>query len=187
MIMEKTYLQEGLTKSVRKSKSILQSCRPIEYRYVSCRLNNCCKTLMRPAAADLHPVHDRNRIFKFADDTYLIVPGSNTDTCQEEIQHLQTWANANNLQENCAVARKPRDAAAVLFSLKFADDIHYKFTVTVNKMMMKFKSSQASKARLQRFIHTGAKQFNAKWRFKVIQSHVFWSQWKGDKALSNTV
>ena len=50
-------------------------------------------------------------------------------------------------QENRAVARKPRDAAAVLFSLKFADDIHYKF-----------KSSQASKARLQSSKHTGTKQ-----------------------------
>jgi len=30
-------------------------------------------------------------------------------------------------QESRAVARKPRDAAAVLFGLKFADDIHYKF------------------------------------------------------------
>jgi len=46
-----------------------------------------------------------------------------------------------------AVARKPRDAADVLFGLKFADDIHYKF-----------KSSQASKARLQSSKHTGAKQ-----------------------------
>jgi len=27
-------------------------------------------------------------------------------------------------QENRAVARKPRDAAAVLFGLKFADDFH---------------------------------------------------------------
>ena len=44
----------------------------------------------------------------------------------------------NMLQESRAVARKPRDAAAVLFRLKFADDIHYKF-----------KSNQASKARLQ--------------------------------------
>ena len=43
-------------------------------------------------ASDLHPVQDRNRIFKFADDTYLIVPGVNTDTCGDEIQHLQTWA-----------------------------------------------------------------------------------------------
>ena len=32
---------------------------------------------------------------------------------------------------------KPHDAAAVIFGLKFANDIHYKF-----------KSSQASKARL---------------------------------------
>ena len=41
-------------------------------------------------------------------------------------------------QESRAVARKPRDAAAVVFGLKFAYNIHYKF-----------KSSQASKARLQ--------------------------------------
>jgi len=44
-------------------------------------------------------------------------------------------------------ARKPRDAAAVLFGLKFADDINYKFM-----------SSQASKARLQSSKHTGTKQ-----------------------------
>ena len=50
-------------------------------------------------------------------------------------------------QESRAVARKPRDAAAVLFGLKFADNIHYKF-----------KSSQASKVRLQSSKHTGAKQ-----------------------------
>jgi len=50
------------------------------------------------------------------------------------------------IQESRAVARKPRDAAAVLFSLKFPDNIHYKF-----------KSSQASKARLQSSKHSGAK------------------------------
>jgi len=42
---------------------------------------------------------------------------------------------------------KPRNAAAVLFGLKFADNIDHKF-----------KSSQASKARLQSSKHTGAKQ-----------------------------
>jgi len=53
------------------------------------------------------------------------------------------------LQKSRAVARKPRDAAAVLFGLKYADNIHYKF-----------KSSQAFKARLQssKHIHTCAKQ-----------------------------
>jgi len=54
-------------------------------------------------------------------------------------------------QESRAVARKPRDAAAVLFGLKFSDNIHYKF-----------KSSQASKAMLQSSKLTGAKEFNAK-------------------------
>jgi len=42
-------------------------------------------------------------------------------------------------QESRAVARKPRDAAAVVFGLKLADYIHYNF-----------KSSQVSKARLHR-------------------------------------
>jgi len=50
-------------------------------------------------------------------------------------------------QESRAVARKPRDAAAVLFGLKFANNIHYKF-----------KSSQASKARLQSSKHIRTKQ-----------------------------
>ena len=49
-------------------------------------------------------------------------------------------------QESRAVARKLRDAAAVLFGLKFADNIHYEF------------KSQASKARLHSSKHTGTKQ-----------------------------
>jgi len=50
-------------------------------------------------------------------------------------------------QESRAVARKPRDATAVLFDLTFADNIHYKFS-----------SIQASKTRLQSSKHTGTKQ-----------------------------
>jgi len=33
----------------------------------------------------------------------------------------------NIKQESRAVARKPLDAAAVVFGLKFADNVHYKF------------------------------------------------------------
>ena len=66
-------------------------------------------------------------------------------------------------QESRAVARKPRDAAVVLFGLKFADNIHYKF-----------KSSQASKAKLQELqTYRRKTEFNAKWPFRVIQGHVF--------------
>jgi len=50
-------------------------------------------------------------------------------------------------QESYAVSRKPHDAAAVRFGLKFAHNIYYKFN-----------SSHASKARLQSSKHTGAKQ-----------------------------
>ena len=59
-------------------------------------------------------------------------------------------------QESRAVARKPRDAAAVLFGLKFADNIHCKF------------KSQASKARLHSSKHTGTKQ---NLRQMAIQGH----------------
>jgi len=54
--------------------------------------------------------------------------------------------SAPNEQESRAVAREPSDAADVVFGLKFADNIHYKF-----------QSSQASKARLESAKHTEAK------------------------------
>jgi len=61
---------------------------------------------IRPAAyavtgADLRRnLNHRNRIFKFADDTYLVVPAVATGTCQNEIEHIQAWAAANNLTLN---------------------------------------------------------------------------------------
>jgi len=63
------------------------------------------------------------------------------------IQHSNSKSDVHAL---LLKSRKPRDAAAVRFGLKklkFADNTHYKF-----------KSSQASKARLQSSKHTGAKQ-----------------------------
>ena len=32
-------------------------------------------------------------------------------------------------QESCAATSKPRDAATILFGLKFTNDIHYKLVV----------------------------------------------------------
>jgi len=64
--------------------------------------------------------------------------------------------------KSCTVARKPRNAAAVVFGLKFTDNIHYKFN-----------SSQASKARLQSSKDTGAKQNltqNGHSRSRVLES-----------------
>jgi len=74
---------------------------------------------------------------------------------QPSVSHTHTHAHMHArahthtrllIQESRAVARKPRDAAAVL-GLKFANDIHYKL-----------KSSQASKARLQSSKDTSIKE-----------------------------
>ena len=48
---------------------------------------------LRPAAyvvtaSYLRPIHAGNEIVKFADDTYLIVPASNTDFSPEELAHV---------------------------------------------------------------------------------------------------
>jgi len=51
-------------------------------------------------AADLHPTIAGNRIFKYADDTYLVVPAINSCTRQYEIEHIQSWATNNNLKMN---------------------------------------------------------------------------------------
>jgi len=79
-----------------------------------------------------------------------------------------------NQQESRAVARKPRDAAAVLSGLKFGDNIHYKF-----------KSSQASKARHQRSKHTGTKQNltqNSDYSDSIHSKSRVWSHCKGEGA-----
>jgi Reverse transcriptase (RNA-dependent DNA polymerase) len=51
-------------------------------------------------ASDLHPIHTGNHINKYADDVYLIIPASNTDTCQSEMDNVAVWAGNNNLKLN---------------------------------------------------------------------------------------
>jgi len=55
--------------------------------------------------ADLQPVHDGNRILKYADDTYLVVPEVNEHTCESELTHVYEWAATNNLTLNCAKSK----------------------------------------------------------------------------------
>ena len=51
-------------------------------------------------ASDLHPRCPGNRMAKYADDCYLIVPSTNTYTIQSEMDHITTWASSNNLKLN---------------------------------------------------------------------------------------
>ena len=66
-----------------------------------------------PASYDLHPVTEVNEMFKFADDTDLVIPARIIDSWAIEIQHVQTWATRNNLNLNCKksheiIFREPR-------------------------------------------------------------------------------
>ena len=41
-----------------------------------------------------------NKLCKFADDTYLIIPADNADSRSAEIDNIETWARTNNLTLN---------------------------------------------------------------------------------------
>ena len=51
-------------------------------------------------ASDLRPITHGNLMVKFADDSYLIVPAANVQSCADEIAHVENWATENNLRLN---------------------------------------------------------------------------------------
>ena len=50
--------------------------------------------------SDLHTVHPTNFLVKYADDTYLIIPSTNSSLIPEELNNITQWASANNLKLN---------------------------------------------------------------------------------------
>ena len=72
-------------------------------------------------AADLHPLTPGNKSVKYADDTYLIIPSSNSQSTITELEHIEKWSTANNLRLNHTktleilfVARGIRGSHAIL-------------------------------------------------------------------------
>ena len=51
-------------------------------------------------ASTLKPAFDKNYIFKYADDTYLIIPEDQFNTTEAEIKNIESWAENNNLRLN---------------------------------------------------------------------------------------
>jgi len=45
-------------------------------------------------------------VVKFADDTYVIVPAENSETCATKLSHVNDWAERNNLRLNCAKTKE---------------------------------------------------------------------------------
>ena len=48
-------------------------------------------------AADLKAITPGNMFCKYADDTYIIIPASNSHTRTTELEHIDSWAKHNNL------------------------------------------------------------------------------------------
>ena len=64
-------------------------------------------------ASDLKALDPSNYLDKYADDTYLIVPASNSCTIPAELDNVSAWATANNLSLNVTkscemIVRRPR-------------------------------------------------------------------------------
>jgi hypothetical protein len=51
-------------------------------------------------ASELQPKFATNKLFKYADDSYLIVPASNVHTVKEEIANISLWSGSYNLKLN---------------------------------------------------------------------------------------
>ena len=52
------------------------------------------------AISKLKAAHHGNRLMKYADDTYLLVPSSNSATVANELDHVSQWAETCNLKLN---------------------------------------------------------------------------------------
>jgi hypothetical protein len=57
-------------------------------------------------ASDLHPIYAKNKIVKYADDTYLIIGAEMRDTVRAELDGIRTWATQNNLKLNTSKSRE---------------------------------------------------------------------------------
>ena len=78
--------------------------------------------------SDLRAVTDGNSMLKYADDTYLVVPASNSRSCAEEIAHVEVWARRNNLRLNRVKSAEivfvsPRSRQAVVIPAPGVPDI----------------------------------------------------------------
>jgi len=57
-------------------------------------------------ASDLHPSSPANWICKYADDTYLVVPASNSNSIYFKRSNTSAWATANNLKLNSSKSQE---------------------------------------------------------------------------------
>ena len=58
------------------------------------------------SASDLHPVHQANKMAKYADDTYPLIGASMRHTAGAQMEKVSSWAHNNNLRLNQSKSRE---------------------------------------------------------------------------------
>jgi hypothetical protein len=76
-------------------------------------------TLFNIMVSDLKPLSTDNDLFKYADDTTLLVPETSNTNLSDEFEAIKTWANDNKLLINFSktkelVFHRPKPAAPIL-------------------------------------------------------------------------
>ena len=71
------------------------------------------------AISNLKPKHSGNRLPKYADDSYLLIPASCIDSTLSELDNISTWASISNLKLNHTkskemIVRRPRSKSTAL-------------------------------------------------------------------------
>ena len=57
-------------------------------------------------ASYLHPIIPLNKMGKYADDSYLMIPSINSGEITTELEHIARWAAANNLTLNATKTKE---------------------------------------------------------------------------------
>jgi len=100
-------------------------------------------------AADLHPHRAGNYIFKYAYDTYLVVPASNTSSRQDEIIHIKQWADRNNLRLNHSKSKEIVFRARGVRGKSAAHNLHLRvWTSSASTAIQCLASSSTTNRRL---------------------------------------
>ena len=56
--------------------------------------------------SDLYPKSSNNKLMKYADDTYLLVPENTNCTLLEEFEHIKDWATTNKMVINVSKTKE---------------------------------------------------------------------------------
>jgi len=85
--------------------------------------------------ADVHPVSDKTRLLKYADDSYLLIGSRNIETAQHEIQNNTSWAKSKNLLSNVNKTREMAIIRKNMASLATQPSVTGKTRVTSMKIL----------------------------------------------------